>query len=83
MTKNTVIGTIEKVQYTSGSFGEQYVTIDGQTYMTYWNIDQLKRGSKVEIAVGEPRKNCFVGDSQVVFKEPQAEFLRFVEDQKA
>lgn len=83
MTNNTVIGTIEKVQFTSGSFGEQYVTIDGQTYMTYWNIDQLKRGSRVEIAVGEPRQNCFSGNSQVVFKEPQAEFLRFVEDDKA
>ena len=79
MPNSTVIGTIEKVQFTSGSFGEQYVTIDGQTYMTYWDISQLKCGSKVEISVGKPRKNCFVGDSQVVFNEPQAEFLRFID----
>ena len=83
MTKQIVSGTIEKVRYTTGSFGEQYVTIDRNVYMAYWEIGQLKVGAKVEIAISPPPENCFVGNSQIVFKQPQAQFLRFLENDSA
>lgn len=79
MTKQIISGTIEKVRYTSGSFGEQYVTIEKNVYMTHWEITQLRVGAKVEIAVSPPPENCFFGNSQIIFKQPQAEFLRFIE----
>lgn len=77
MTTN-VFGTIEDVRYTSGSFGEQYVTIEGTQYMTYWEIHQLKIGRQVEIQVTPPKQNCYIGSSQVVFSQPQAKFIRFI-----
>lgn len=79
MNKTTLTGKIESFRFTSGSFGEQYVTIDGVRYMSFWEIKQLKRGATVEFEVSEPRQNCFVGSSQVVFKEKEAHFVRFVD----
>lgn len=31
-------GTVEKIQYTSGGAGNQWTTIDGIRYATWWNI---------------------------------------------
>lgn len=76
---NLIVGKIESVKFTQDSFGEQLVTISGETYMTYWEIDQLKVGSTVEVEVGEPRQNCFVGQSEVVFQQSQAKFLRMIQ----
>jgi hypothetical protein len=35
---STLIGTVEKVEYTSGSLGNQWTTIDGVKYATWWDI---------------------------------------------
>jgi hypothetical protein len=52
-----MIGTFEKFELTFGSFGQQYTTIDGRRYVTYFDLADpdlrgLGPGAQVEF---EPR----------------------------
>lgn len=43
------IGTIEKIEFTSGGAGNQWTTIDGVVYATWWDFKQgVRLGSRVE-----------------------------------
>jgi hypothetical protein len=51
-----MIGTFEKFELRFGSFGEQHTTIDGVTYLTWFdlvdrNLKALEAGAKVEYEV--------------------------------
>lgn len=43
------VGTVEKIEYTTGSFGNQFTTIDGHRYWTWWDIRStpVRLGAKV------------------------------------
>ena len=52
-----MIGTFQECKLTFGSFGQQYTTIDGQKYITYFDLADpklrgLEPGARVEF---EPR----------------------------
>lgn len=78
MESKTITGVIERVTFTLDSFGEQYVTISGEVYMTSWPIQLLKVGSEVEIDILPPPENCWIGGSEVIFNHPRAYFRRFI-----
>ena len=42
-------GTVEKIDYTQGGAGNQWTTIDGKRYATWWNIMKIdwKVGDRV------------------------------------
>lgn len=44
-------GTIEKIEYTAGGFGNQFTTIDGRRYWTWWDIRNP--------AIGVGNRVCF------------------------
>lgn len=55
-----MIGKVEKIKFTVGSpFGNQFTTINGVKYMTWWDIRQfnLKEGVTVEHEPHEYRTN--------------------------
>lgn len=76
MNQTNVKGTLEKIRFTSGALGEQYVTIAGIEYITFWDISCLKKDRIVEIETSSPPE-CYIGSSKVVFKNLQAKFVRF------
>lgn len=45
-----MIGKVENVEYTSGGLGNQWTTIDGAKYATWWDIRTIdwKVGDRVE-----------------------------------
>lgn len=45
----TKIGTVESIAFTSGGAGNQWTTIDGVRYATYWDCRQ---GAGKDIKVG-------------------------------
>ena len=48
-----MIGTVEDVQFTTGGLGNQWTTIDGKKYMTWWNFHThpVRIGKRVEYSV--------------------------------
>ncbi|MEI7733334.1 MAG: hypothetical protein WCO56_27430 [Verrucomicrobiota bacterium] len=51
-----MIGTLQGFKLSTGSFGQQYTTIDGVTYLTWFNLADAKlkglaEGSTVEYEV--------------------------------
>ena len=63
-------GIVEDVKFTFGSFGNQWTTIDGVRYATYWDAatTDWKRGDKVCFECGD-RMLC---DSPPVGPAPHA-----------
>jgi hypothetical protein len=59
-----MIGTFEKFELAFGSFGQQYSTIDGREYVTFFDLMDpkfggLHRGARVEFEVTDgPTKLC-------------------------
>lgn len=50
-------GVVEKIEYTSGGFGNQFTTIDGVRYVTFWDSRSVnwKTGDTVDFtAVYQP-----------------------------
>jgi hypothetical protein len=48
------MGIVEKIEYTHGGFGNQYTTIDGKEYITYWDFAEgVDVGAKVEFTEQE------------------------------
>lgn len=48
---NTIAtGTVEKVEFTEGSAGNQWTTIDGKRYATWWDAREfgVKPGARVK-----------------------------------
>lgn len=45
-----MIGTVENVEYTQGGLGNQWTTIDGVKYATWWDVRSIdwRVGDKVE-----------------------------------
>ena len=55
------IGTIEKIKFTSGGAGNQWTTIDGTRYATWWSFgDGVKVGAEVEY---QPYRQRLFGNS--------------------
>jgi hypothetical protein len=77
-------GTFQKFELTLGSFGQQYTTIDGQRYVTFFdlmdpNLRGLEAGAKVEFeAVEGPAKLC--DDPCVTHNLPKAKLLRVIRE---
>jgi hypothetical protein len=75
-----MIGTFERFELTFGSFGQQYTTLDGRKYITYFDLGDpklkgLEPGARVEF---EPRSGPTVlCQSPLVTEElPSAVFVR-------
>lgn len=66
------IGTVEKVEFTCGGLGNQFTTIDGRTYFTWWDARRHKvwKGVRVKYSVQEGVEVCshpkMVGDVAVI-----------------
>lgn len=42
------VGVVESIEYTSGGAGNQWTTIDGEKYATYWEFSQgVRKGAVV------------------------------------
>jgi hypothetical protein len=58
-------GTVENVEYTFGGMGNQYTTIDGVRYITYWDFaDGVKVGAQVEFT--EEKEGVQFGNLRLV-----------------
>jgi hypothetical protein len=73
-----MIGTIENIEFTSGGAGNQWTTIDGVKYATYWNFNSsvgkgIKRGAHVEFEVSQ--RSLWSGMAPI----PHAHITRIVE----
>lgn len=53
--RNLKRGTVEHIRFTSGGLGNQYITIDGELYATWFDLRtiRVRIGCKVEYAVGK------------------------------
>ena len=63
-----MIGTVDDIRLTHGGFGEQYTTIDGERYVTYFDFRNprlagLKPGCRVQFESRPgPTRLCGVPD---------------------
>ena len=78
-----MIGTFEAVEFTLGQFGQQYTTIDGTKYITYFDLlDRklrgLKRGVKVEFTT-TPAPTILCHSPHVEMSLPSADIHGVVE----
>lgn len=50
-------GTVDRIEFTNGGLGNQYTTIDGTRYMTWWDAQELpiRVGARVEYEVADWR----------------------------
>ena len=77
-----MIGTFENFEVTHGSFGQQYTTIDGQVYLTWFdgadpNLRGLAAGARVEYeARPAPTVVCHI--PRVQYDLPSATLVRVV-----
>ena len=47
-------GIVENIRFTHGGFGNQYTTINGKEYITYWDFaDGIQKGATVEFTEKE------------------------------
>jgi hypothetical protein len=77
-------GTFQRFELAFGAFGQQYTTIDGRQYVTFFdlmdpNLRGLKAGAKVEFeATKGPTKLC---NHPVVLEAlPAAKLLRVIQE---
>jgi hypothetical protein len=77
-------GTFQSFELTFGSFGQQYTTIDGRQYVTFFDLMDpklrgLEAGAKVEFEAMEgPTKLC---DNPLVTEAlPAARLLRVIQE---
>lgn len=70
-------GTVEKIEYTFNGFGNQYTTIDGKEYITFWDFaDGVKVGATVEFTEEE---NGRVKMGNVSLLGPRARDIKVIE----
>jgi hypothetical protein len=77
------IGTFESFEMTFGSFGQQYTTIDGQKYITYFDLAGPKLrglgpGARVEFEA-RPGPTVLCNSPRVNEQLPSASVVRVVE----
>jgi hypothetical protein len=53
-------GTVDKVAFTQGGLGNQWTTIDGRKFMTWWDIRKhaVKKGARVRYTFKENSTVC-------------------------
>ena len=78
-----MIGTFEKLELTFGSFGQQYATIDGRKYITYFDLADprlqgLEPGVKVEFET-RPALTALCHSPRVCEDLPSAVLVRVVQ----
>ena len=83
-TETTALGTFEKVEFTFGSFGHQYTTIDGQRYVTWFDLCNprlkgLSPGATVEFT-SQPAPTVLCNSPRFEIQAPCATLLRVVKD---
>ena len=76
-------GTFENFELTFGSFGQQYTTIDGRRYITWFNLADpklkgLERGARVEFEA-RPGPTVLCHMPQVTSDLPSARLVRVTE----
>jgi hypothetical protein len=59
-------GTIQKVEFTSGGAGNQYTTIDGIVYATWWNFDTKDWKTGDVVTFYSYKRPLWSGQSSVV-----------------
>jgi len=59
------IGIVDSVQYTIDGLGNQYTTIDGTCYMTWWNLleHRVRPGVTVRYSVQENQRVCLAPET--------------------
>jgi hypothetical protein len=78
-----MIGTFENFEVAFGSFGQQYTTIDGRRYITYFDLADpklkgLEAGARVEFETRSgPTMLCH--SPRVSEQLPSADLLRVLE----
>jgi hypothetical protein len=71
------IGTVEKIEYTFHGFGNQYTTINGKEYITFWDFaDGVCVGARVEFSEEE---NGRVSMGNLNLVGPKARDIRVIE----
>jgi hypothetical protein len=78
----SMIGTFDKFELTHGSFGQQYTTIDGEVYLTWFDLvdrklNGLKPGVRVEFEP-RPAPTVLCHSPHVSEELPSAELVRVV-----
>jgi hypothetical protein len=79
-----MIGTFEAVDFTFGQFGQQYTTIDGNRYITYFDLSApelrgLAPGMKVEFSA-TPAPTILCNSPHVEMALPSANIRRVVRE---
>ena len=78
------IGTVEKIEFTRDGFGNQYTTIDGKEYITFWDFaDGICVGAKVEFTEEENGCVSMGGVSMVGARARQIKVVQSPKDRNS